>query len=71
MQTIQVKVEIFPEENLFVALCPELNISSFGETIEQAEKSIKEALEAFLEECEAMNTLEIVLEESGFIKQNG
>jgi hypothetical protein len=28
-------------------------------------------LEAFLEECEAMGTLEQVLEESGFTRRNG
>jgi len=28
-----------------------------------------EALEAFLEECEAMGTLEEVLEEAGFVKE--
>ena len=70
IQQIQVKIDIFKEENLFVALCPELDVSSFGETIEEAKQSIKEALIAFLEECEAMNTLEIVLEEAGFIQQN-
>jgi predicted RNase H-like HicB family nuclease len=70
IQQIQVKVEIFQEDNLYVALCPELNVSSFGETIPEAKRSIQEALTAFFEECEAMNTLEIVLEEAGFIKQN-
>jgi len=34
-----------------VALSPELNVSSFGETIDEAKESIKEAVEGFLEEC--------------------
>ncbi|MEK6673357.1 MAG: type II toxin-antitoxin system HicB family antitoxin, partial [Nitrospirota bacterium] len=53
---------------LYVALCPELNVSSFGENIEDAKNSFREALEAFIEECREMGTLEEVLEESGFTK---
>jgi predicted RNase H-like HicB family nuclease len=62
------RVEIFKEGDVYVALSPELNVSSFGETIEEAKNSIKEAIEAFVEECEGMGTLEDVLEESGFSK---
>jgi predicted RNase H-like HicB family nuclease len=68
---IIVNVEIFQEGELYVALAPELNVSSFGETVEEAQKSIKEALDAFIEECDHMGTLEEVLEESGFSRLNG
>ena len=68
---ILARIEIFREGDLYVALVSELNVSSFGETIEEAKESIKEALEAFLEECERMGTLEDVLEESGFSKLHG
>jgi predicted RNase H-like HicB family nuclease len=67
---ISVRVEIFKEGDVYVALSAELNISSFGETVEGAKKSVKEAIEAFIEECESMGTLEEVLEESGFSKTN-
>jgi predicted RNase H-like HicB family nuclease len=63
---LSVKIEIFKEGDVYIALSPELNISSFGETIEEAKASIGEAIEAFIEECERMGTLEAVLEESGF-----
>ncbi|MFO0927260.1 MAG: type II toxin-antitoxin system HicB family antitoxin [Gemmataceae bacterium] len=33
----------------FVALCPELDIASQGETIEQARENLREALELFFE----------------------
>ena len=33
----------------FVALCPELDISSQGDTIEEARKNLQEALELFFE----------------------
>ena len=65
---LSIKVEIFKENDLYVALSPELNVSSFGETIDEAKDSIKEAIELFLEECREMGTLDEVLEESGFLK---
>ncbi len=66
MQNIYIKVEIFKEGDLYVALCPSLNISSFGESIQEAQSSLLEAVEAFVEECSEMGTIEEVLEESGF-----
>lgn len=70
MMKISLRIEIFKEGDVYVALSPELNVSSFGETIEDAKKSVKEAIEAFIDECERMGTLEEVLEESGFSKVN-
>jgi len=67
---ISVRIEIFKEGDAYVALSPELNVSSFGETVDGAKKSFKEAVGAFIEECETMGTLEEVLEESGFSKIN-
>jgi len=37
------------EENQYVALCPELDIASQGETVEQARTNLIEALELFFE----------------------
>ena len=68
--TISLRIEIFKEGDTYVALSSELNVSSFGETIEDAKRSVKEALEAFIEECERMGTLEAILEESGFSRSN-
>ena len=70
-QPLIARVEIFREGELYVGLCPALDVSSFGKTIEEAKNSIQEALEAFVEECTAMGTLAEVLEEAGFIRQNG
>ena len=33
----------------FVALCPELDVSSQGETVDEARKNLQEALELFFE----------------------
>ena len=37
------------EGDMFVALCPELDIASQGETVEKAKVNLKEALELFFE----------------------
>lgn len=68
MSNYSVRVEIFKDGDVYVAWSPELNVSSFGETIEEAKSAIREAIEAFVEECETMGTLEDVLEEAGFTK---
>ncbi len=68
---IIVRVEIFREGDVYVGLCPDLDVSSFGETIEEARKSVQEAVKVFLEECEVMGTLTEVLEEAGFIPKKG
>ncbi len=68
---IELQIEYFEEDGLIVALCPELQVSSFGDTLADAERSIKEALELFFEECETLGTVDEVLEKSGFRDANG
>jgi predicted RNase H-like HicB family nuclease len=62
--------QLFEEEGQIVALCPELNVSSFGDTSEAALDSLQEAVTLFLEECQQMGTLEIVLEEAGYRRES-
>ncbi len=40
------------EEKWYVSWCPELDIASQGETIEEAIESLKEAIELYLEDEE-------------------
>jgi predicted RNase H-like HicB family nuclease len=40
---------IHKEGDAYVALCPELDIASQGETIETARENLREAIELFLE----------------------
>ncbi len=65
---IELNIDYFEEDGVIVALSPELQVSSFGNTLAEAEKSIEEALELFFEGCESLGTLNEVLEESGFKK---
>ena len=67
---ISARIEIFKEGEVYVALSPELNVSSFGDTLQDARMSVQEAIEAFIEECREIGTLDEVLEESGFVRTN-
>ncbi len=37
------------EDDMYVALCPELDIASQGNTVEEARQNLKEAIELFFE----------------------
>ena len=67
---IVARAEIFREGDLYVGVCPDLEVSSFGETVTEARQSLREALEAFVQACEQMGTLAEVLEEAGFAQVN-
>jgi len=49
MSHVQVTAIIEREGDCYVALCPELDVASQGETIEDARKNLQEAVELFLE----------------------
>ncbi|WP_218148838.1 type II toxin-antitoxin system HicB family antitoxin [Thermodesulforhabdus norvegica] len=63
------RAEFFREGDLYVGVVPELDVSSYGESLDEARASLQEAVEAFLEECERMGTLEEVMEEAGFVRR--
>lgn len=48
-QTEHLTAIIEREDDLFVALCPELDVASQGATIEEAKANLVEALELFFE----------------------
>ncbi|MEK7616551.1 MAG: type II toxin-antitoxin system HicB family antitoxin [Patescibacteria group bacterium] len=64
------RIEIFKEGNLYVAVAPELNVSSFGKSQKEARRSLREAVALFLEECKRMGSLDDVLIEAGFKPKN-
>jgi len=66
MTSIPYTSQLFEEDGQIVALCPELNVSSFGDTPAEALASLQEAVTLFLEECQQMGTLEMVLEEAEY-----
>ncbi len=48
-QSRQFTAIIEREDNAFVALCPEVDVASQGDTIEEARRNLQEAVELFLE----------------------
>ena len=57
------------EKRQFIAYTPALDLSTSGSTLAQAEKRFIEAARLFIEECQAMGTLDEVLKELGWEKK--
>jgi len=66
---ISFTVHIFKEGATYVAHAPKLDVSSCGDTDEQARKNIQDAVRGFLETSADMGSLDWVLEESGYSKK--
>jgi len=63
--------ELWKEGDMYVSYCPELDIASCGETVDQAKKNLKEVILINLEEAKKMGTLDQLLQEAGFDKAEG
>jgi len=68
MIQIEFDMIVFKEDASYVAYCPELDISSCGNTVEHAKEMLKTAIRLFLEEAEKMGTLDDILEEANYKK---
>ena len=42
-------ISITKEEKFYIARCPELGVTSQGETLDEAQENIKEAIELYIE----------------------
>ena len=56
------------EGDRFVALCPELDVASQGDTIESARENLREALELFFE-CASTEEIQQRLSDEVFVTQ--
>lgn len=56
--SINVQVVLFQEEDLWVAYCPPLELSSYGDDQEDAKAAFDEAMDIFLKETDRKGTLE-------------
>jgi predicted RNase H-like HicB family nuclease len=65
---IKVTEEIWKEGNMYVSYCPELDIASCGESIEESKKNLKEVISINFVECRKMGTLDELLQDAGFIE---
>lgn len=59
---------VFKEGHTFVAYSPELDVSSCGASVWQARTNLTTAVRLFLEEAEKLGTLEDILAEAGYRK---
>ena len=57
--------ELWREGNMYVAYCPELDVPSCGETVEQAKYNLKEVILIHLMETAKMGTLDKLLQDAG------
>ena len=62
--------ELWKEGNMYVSYCPELDISSCGESVEQAKKNLVDTIIINIEETKKMGTLNQFFEEYGFESLN-
>ena len=65
---LQLQVSFIKEGDKFIAHSPALDISTSGDTLDQAKNRFEELSSSFLEECVHMGTLEDVLTELGWHK---
>jgi predicted RNase H-like HicB family nuclease len=63
---IKVTEEIWKEGNMYVSYCPELDMASCGESIEESKENLKEVISINFTECRKMGTLSQLLQDAGF-----
>jgi hypothetical protein len=68
---VKVTEEIWKEGNMYVSYCPELDIASCGESVEESKKNLKEVISINFVECKKMGTLDQLLQEAGFSEDQG
>ena len=66
MEDVYFNTLIWKEGSVYVSYCPQLDVSSCGDTVEEARRMLKEAVYLFIEGAEELGTLKEILEEAGF-----
>ncbi len=66
---VQVDVILVKDGDFFIALCPSLNVSSYGHTEKEAKTGFDEALQIFITETDKKGNLEKELLRFGWILQ--
>ncbi len=66
MEDIYFNSLIWKEGNAYVSYCPQFDVSSCGDTVEEARRMLKEAVYLFIEVAQEQGTLQTILEEAGY-----
>lgn len=70
MVNIDYDMIVFKEGDAFIAYCPELDISSCGDSVEHSREMLKTAVKLFIDEAENMGTLWEILMECNYSKDD-
>lgn len=65
--SVGVPVDVFQEDDTYVAVCRPLDLASQGDTPEEARANCREALMLFITSCYVRGTFDQVLLEAGFM----
>lgn len=63
---VQLGVLVFQELDSYLAYCPALNLSTYGDSINDAKEAFEDALKCYLEDCAKMGTLDKDLKAHGW-----
>lgn len=55
--TLQLSVLVFQQGDYYVSYCPSLELSSYGDSIEEAKTGFDDVMKIYLEECQKKGTL--------------
>jgi hypothetical protein len=66
MDRIVYQIEETKSGKTHTAFCPELVITGFGDSAEEARQELRREISAYLEDCEGLGILDEVLIEAGF-----
>ena len=66
---IQLGVLVFQEDDSYLAYCPALNLSTYGDSINDVKVAFDDLIKSYIEDCTRMGTLEKDLAANGWILQ--
>ncbi len=71
MSAITLRATCHRERSAWIGWCPDLDVATQGDSREEAEAHLREAVGLFLETCRDLGTLEDVLREAGRLTPPG
>ena len=60
MQKVAIDIAVWQEDNAFVSQCLNVDVASYGDTVEDAVDNLKEALELYLEDTAKYEIIRII-----------
>jgi hypothetical protein len=63
---LQLNVLVFQQGDYYVAFCPSLNLSSYGDSVDDAKVGFDEVMTSYLEDCKENNSLHEDLLKNGW-----